>query len=187
LKINIYNYKNIEKNERRRKTKLLQKYVLMSFLLLMPPRRTNDYASLRAISSENYYKMKQFEKNSNLLVVVSENNKFLSYGEYKTSKLYGIQQIQIPDELNKILNLYLKYHSWYGHLFINNRQQAYSSNTMTRYIAALFKDTGKNITTTLIRHIYLSEKYPANLQEKMEDAYKMGHSVSVQQHHYIKA
>ena len=57
---------------------------------------------------------------------------------------------------------------------------------MARYISTIFKRTGKHITTNLIRHIYLSEKYEPNLTERMKDAYKMGHSVETAMKHYIK-
>ena len=49
-----------------------------------------------------------------------------------------------------------------------------------------FKEyTGKNISSTLLRHIYLSEKYGETLKEMKKDADIMGHSMDMQKD-YVK-
>jgi hypothetical protein len=42
---------------------------------------------------------------------------------------------------------------------------------------------GKNVGSSMLRHIYLSDKY--NIKEMKEDAEKMGHTVE-QQRDYMK-
>ena len=72
------------------------------------------------------------------------------------------------------------------YLFYTRTGDVYTSSNMARYIITMFKDTNKHITTNLIRHVYLSEKYDPNLKERINDAYKMGHSVETAMKHYIK-
>ena len=56
-----------------------------------------------------------------------------------------------------------------------------SSNTLTKMIPLIFKNTKKHITINLLRHIYISEKFPPELEEeKQEIASLMGHSVDMQ-------
>ena len=50
-------------------------------------------------------------------------------------------------------------------------------------IYKVFADTGRNISTNMLRHIYLTEKYghESTYKEKMDDATAMAHSIAVQQ------
>ena len=59
-------------------------------------------------------------------------------------------------------------------------------NGLTKYLNKIFKP--KKVSTTLLRKLYLSEKYPVvhNRKDMKKDAYVMGHSVSTQQGIYRK-
>ena len=56
-------------------------------------------------------------------------------------------------------------------------------NGLTKYLNKTFEPTGKkNISSTMLRHIYISEKLGGpTLKEKKALADKMGHSVATQE------
>jgi hypothetical protein len=189
LLLNVYDFDEKNKKKIKKKKKLLQKYVLMSMLLLLPPRRTSDYATLKYLWVG---KTTPVLDNGNYLVI-KDNSMYLSFSQYKTRKHYGIQAVDIGEDLEEILRLYIKYNNLFGrktdsntYVFYNETGAPYTTSNMTRYIITMFNDTDKHITTNLIRHIYLSEKYDPNLQERLEDAHKMGHSIETAMKHYIK-
>lgn len=166
---------------------LLQKYLVASLYLLHPPRR-NSYANMKVISNREYNKLSEKEKeDNNYLVVVSRNNKFFSFGDYKTKKSYGVQEIKVDKQLNSVLNLWLNFNKT-EHLLLNSRGGKMTTNGLTKFLYKVFEPTGKKLSSTMIRHIWLSEKYGDEIPytEKEDDAKKMGHSVGTQQKVYVK-
>ena len=81
--------------------------------------------------------------------------------------------------MNSALNIWLRFNTT-GNLLLNSRKQPMTANGLTKFLQKTFEPTGKNISSSLIRHIFISEKFPAVNQEKEEVASKMGHSVSQQ-------
>jgi len=160
---------------------LYQMYLVGSLYTLLPPVR-NDYADMEVISFKNYNKLK--EKNKNYLVVVGKSKKFFSLGAYKTSDVYGVKVIQIPSKLNKIINKWLE-HNKTGYFIINKQKKPMTDNSLTKFLYKTFNDTGKKIGSTLIRHVYLSEKYGVINDEKEHDSFVMGHSLATQKE-YVK-
>ena len=80
-------------------------------------------------------------------------------------------------------------HNRTGYLLVSqtNVDQPMSTNGVTRTlqrISATYFD-GKKIGSSLLRHMYLSEKYGQNVQDKEKDSYIMGHSLGMQ-NDYIK-
>ena len=173
----IQNTLSINANLMLNKKKILNENVMMEFLLVsflsgvfLPPRRSLDYSELKIrnynVDIDNYYK----------------GNKFY-FNKYKTVKTYGLQVVEVPKQLNDLLKKWVK---------INERDyMLYSSNgnkinppQITRILNKVFE---KKISTSMLRHIYLTDTYK-NVPEikKMEDlASNMGHSVSTAME-YIK-
>ena len=57
-----------------------------------------------------------------------------------------------------------------------------NSNQLSKYISKTFSPTGKKITANQLRHIYISEKHPVEVNDsKSKTADKMMHSVSTQE------
>ena len=109
-------------------------------------------------------------------------NKFY-FNKYKTVKTYGLQVLDVPKELNNVLKKWIKINT--------NDYMIYSSNSnklscpqITRILNKIF---GKKISTSMLRHIYLTNVYKDVPQiNKMENlANEMGHSVSTAME-YIK-
>jgi len=159
---------------------LLQKWIVASLYILdeNPPLR-NDYI-MTVISNKEYDKLSEKEiENNNYMVVKSRNNKMFSLGEYKTSGKYGTKIIPVGKKLNSALNIWLKFNTS-GHLLLNSKKEPMTANGLTKYLQKTFAVTGKNISSSMIRHIFISDKFPAQNKEKEEVAEKMAHSVNQQ-------
>ena len=163
-------------------TQLYQMYMVGVLYTEYPPLR-NDYSNMDIITEADFKKLKK--KENNFLVIVSRNKKYFSLSSYKTEKQYGDKIIEIDSKLNTIINRWLA-HNTTGFFLINSKNTQMSDNSLTKLLNKIFESSNKKISSTLIRHVYLSEKYE-NTQAQMEaDADTMGHSVSTQQNIYVK-
>ena len=165
----------------KKELELYKMYLVGSLYTLIPPVR-NDYADMKIINFKEYNKLK--DKTDNYLVVVGRSKKFFSFGAYKTSDLYGVQINQIPSELNRIINKWLE-HNKSDYFLINKQGNPVGDNSLTKLINKTFAPSGRKVGSTLIRHVYLSEKYSDVNDEKEKDAKAMHHSVATQ-NDYIK-
>lgn len=158
----------------------LKKYVVGMLYLSgddNPPLRL-DYGNMKIISKGEYDKLKDGEKKGqNYLVIQGRNKKLFSLGNYKTAGTYGILEIPVGKALNKVLNIWLRYNKT-GYLLANSLNNPLTPSQMTKLIQQTFAPTGKNISASMLRHIYLSTKFPAQNQEKAETAALMAHSTS---------
>lgn len=144
----------------------LQKYVIASLFILQAPRRIKDYTDL-------VWK-KDDEKN-----YIDTSKKEFVFNSYKTAKTYGEQRVDVNDELLKILKKWeqkkkaMRIRSDY--VFSDRDGTPYTQPNFTRELNSIF---GKGISASMIRHIYLSEKYkdmPA-MKEMEKTAEELGHS-----------
>ena len=143
-------------------------FLLVAFLsgAVMPPRRSLDYGDLKIrnydAKVDNYYKN------------FKTGGKFY-FNIYKTSSTYGLQTLDVPKELNTIIKKWIKLNTNDYMLYSTNKQKL-SSPQVSRILNNAFG--GKNISTNLLRHIYLSNIYkdvPA-LSQMDNLAAEMGHS-----------
>lgn len=165
--------------------KLLSLLVL-SLYTMIPPRRNIDYIEMFFIN----HNKDTLDSNKNYLDYI--NKKFI-FNNYKTNKKYGLQSLEIPNNLLEIINLYLKHHPLNPDkklLFKKNIEfrflvfsdgSPFNLNSTTRLLNKLFD--GKRIGSSMLRHIYLSSKY--NIDEMKTDADAMGHSL-MEQKSYMK-
>ena len=161
---------------------LLQKWVVSSLYVIddaNPPLR-NNYL-MKVISQKEYDDLTDDEKSKeNYLINKSRNTKVFSLGDYKTSGKYGTKLIPVSKKLNSVLNIWLRFNTS-GDLLLNSRKQAMTGNGLTKYLNKVFALTGKsNISSSMIRHIFITEKFPPQLQEKEEVAENMLHSTNQQ-------
>ena len=161
---------------------IYQMYLVGLLYTELPPVRL-DYSNMLLITEKDYKKLT--EKNKNYLVLVSRNKKYFSLGSYKTENHYGVHIIQIPPVINTVINKFLQ-HNTSGYFLINTQRNVLSDNGLTKLINRVFANTGKKISSTMIRHIYLSEKYEARNGEMEADAAALMHSVGTQQNIYVK-
>jgi hypothetical protein len=166
--------------------KVLQFFIL-SLYTDIPPRRNKDYAEMYIVKKHN----DKMDKDKNYLSI---NDDKLIFNVYKTSKTYGQQIIDYEDNkpFKEAVKVYLKYHPLIkGRMGKNTMKPllvSYSGsplnqiNSITRILNKIF---GKKVGSSMLRHIYLSNKYGDDLDEKESDANAMGHSTATQKE-YIK-
>jgi integrase len=150
--------------------------VILGLFVLSPPRRNKDYLMMK-VSKDG----KGLDDKYNWLDM---KKKQFIFNNYKTEKSYGQQIIDVPVGLIDIIKKYLKYKKdGEGYLLVKfNGDRLISDNSLTRRLNKIF---GKNISSSMLRHIYLSDKYKDVKEQMKDDALAMAHSVS-QQKDYIK-
>ena len=154
---------------------IIQQHLLLLLYTEIPPMR-NDYAQMKVyhekeVKGENYIHLKK---------------KVIILNKYKTSKTYGEKEIDIPDKIIKIIKRWIDI-TGNEYLLINIRDRnPMTNNGLTKYLNKIFKP--KKVSTTLLRKLYLSEKYPVvhDRKDMKKDAYIMGHSLDTQQGIYRK-
>lgn len=156
----------------RKQFETLQNYVLLSMYVLIPPRRSMDYALFkirnfdeRAESTDNY--MINFNRNK------KKGLSTFVFNTYKNSKRLGRQLVEnIPKQLEKIIDMWKTYNKS-DYLLINNQGNPVSQSRIASWLYDIFG--GRNISTSMLRHIYLTDKYKdVNLQDLTDTAHAMG-------------
>jgi integrase len=172
----------------------LQKLLLLGLYSLQKPRRNKDYQLMKIYKRPPVYPIIDLGGNTIDLqenVLDLKNNKFI-FANYKTKGKYSTQIIDINPELQEIIDVYLKYHPTYKknggkdfpYLIVNFQGQEYKNNNdMTRLMYRIFN---KKVGATMLRHIFLTDKYKNVLSDMKQDTEAMGTSVDTAQNHYIK-
>jgi len=158
-------------------------YVLLSFFYYLPPLRTQDYVNTILLEKIKEDKLKTTTKN-----FISLHHKVMVINGYKTAKIYGRREIELPDKLVKILrNFKEKSKSlWLVPRLQGTMQEPMTSESCTHFINRIF---GKKISTTELRRAYVSQKVinqDMKGSERKKVARIMAHSVSTQNQTYSK-
>lgn len=165
----------------------LLQYLVLSLYVYTQPRRNQDYLDMMVVKKWK----EDMPKDKNYLDLAT--SKFI-FNKYKTSKKYGTQTIDIPNTaeapLMDVITTYLKYHiNWKAskgkeptHFLITADGKSLTAvNAITRILNKIF---GKKVGSSMLRHIFLSDKY--DIKEMEEDAEAMGHSVAEQRKYLRK-
>ncbi len=150
-------------------------YMVLSLYTKFAPRRNQDYQYMKVVKTEKEAKNEEFN------YYVTSTHKFI-FNKYKTAKTHGNQIFDVPDDLVRIINMYLSRHPNPKGMFLVTWTglPLPSANAITRILNRVF---GKNVGATMLRHIYLSSKY--DVKEMDEDSEKMAHSSGLR-HEYMK-
>jgi len=163
--------------------------VVLGLYVEIAPRRNQDYLQMTVVKTTKKTKIDEYPKDTNYLVISRGKPVSFIFNKYKTSKTYGTQNIDIPAPLSESIKKYLKVHPF---LVKDKSLQSFpflvgadgtpitADNSITRILNKIF---GKNVGSSMLRHIYLSSKYDINSMKS--DAEGMAHSVS-QQKDYLK-
>jgi len=146
------------------------------------PRRNQDYMLMNIVKKWN-------DKMPTDVNYLDVTGKRFIFNVYKTARKYGQHIVPVSDPLHAVLSKYLKYHplkasKWnepQPFLVTADGRPLTAINAITRILNKYF---GKNVGSSMLRHIYLSGKY--NIDEMKQDAMDMGHSVE-QQKAYMKS
>lgn len=159
FKVNILNKKQFE---------MMQMYVLLSLYILIPPRRSMDYT---------HFKIRNINPDVDNYFLPSKKKKDLGsfvFNQYKNAKKMGPQIIErIPKDLEKIIDKWKQYNKS-DFLLINSVGNQVAGSKIALWLNELF---GKQISTSMLRHIYLSNKFgDVNLKELKDTADDMGNN-----------
>jgi integrase len=165
-------FQNLENNAKlsMKKAKLessdyntIQKYILLALCggILQPPRRSADWNM----------KWKNYDEDKDNYVDV-KNSKFI-FQQYKTAKDYGKVEVEISKPLKVILNKWFKI-AQCDYILYDNKMQPLTSPQIAHRLNEIF---GKKISTSMLRHIYITHKFGnVDLQAIQETATEMGNS-----------
>jgi integrase len=157
--------------------------IILGLYTLQPPRRNIDYLNMFLLT--NAYNAETHGTEKNFLDLV---NKTFVLNNYKTAGTYKTQIVPINEELFNIIKLYIKFRglkeSNIPFLVNHEENPIMESNALTKKLNAIFD--GKKIGSSMLRKLYLTNKYSDVMNEMKEDAKDMGTSSSVMQTNYIK-
>jgi len=184
LKEDVFKNKSKKKLNKQEYKKLLE-LVILGLYVLNEPRRNMDYVEMDVI---NKYDIDKHFNTKNYLNTDKWEFIFNKYKYSRNKTADKVQQrIKIDDELKEIITYYLKRHPLktktdYKFLVYYDGNEFNNSSNITKILNKIF---GKNIGSSMLRHIYLTYKFGDKIKEMNETAENMAHSVE-QQKKYIK-
>lgn len=163
---------------------LLQIYTILNIHREIPLR--NDLAGMVVIQQKDFEQMDEEDKKVGNFLVTGKGIMFMSLNDYKTSRKYGSLKIMLNQNLRRIVRFHLHF-SINEHLLVRADGKPMSKNLLSQVILREFKKrTGKNISTTMLRKIYLTEKYGTFKEELEKDNNNMMHSMDEALSVYVK-
>jgi len=163
--------------------------MVLSLYTCVPPRRNQDYLDMLVVKKWD----EKMDKSHNYLDLA--DSQFV-FNKYKTAKKYGTQIVKIPnDEENPLMDTlaaYLKHNPFYKSmkgknpapipfLVSSDGTPFVAANSITRILNKIF---GKKVGSSMLRHIFITNKYGTVKGDMEADATAMGHSVAEQQNTY---
>lgn len=145
----------------------IQKFIVLSCYVLIPPRRAMDFAEM---------KVKGYNKELDNYF----DGKYFVFNKYKTAKSHGTQKLDVPVALQTILKKWMKVHP--SDYLFSSRGEKLTSTGLGRILNSIFK---KNISVNMLRHSYVTQNLAPLIEHLDKVADEMGHSRS-QQSDYIK-
>lgn len=165
----------------------LIRWTTLSLYVLQKPRRNADYQLCLIVNS---LKPDDADKSFNYLNL--GDNKFY-FNNYKTKGTYKTQVVDVSPELMDVVKSYLKFHPHAKNLkkksgsipfLVDFEGNPFTAvNAVTRMLNKVF---GKKIGVSMLRSIFLTDKYSDQMKEIKEDASAMGTSTNTIQSQYIK-
>jgi hypothetical protein len=164
-----------------------KKYMIINLYYLIPPVR-NDFVNCQVYEDFPFF----FSQDLNVNYILLSKKQFI-LNRYKTSNAYGTGNIvELPQELVEIIKKYIYLRETIfpslkttRELLLTTQFLPMNQVHLTQILNRIFQ---KNVSSTILRKSYLTEKYPVtNTIETMEkDAKSMQHSVAIQQKVYRK-
>lgn len=151
----------------------LQELILLMITsgLMIQPRRSKDWSE---------FKLKNITDKDNYI----KGNK-LYFNTYKGSEDKGQQIVELPADRKPQVALFKKFIKLnpFEYLLTDTKGNKLNSVKINQYLEKLF---GKKISINIFRHSFLSDKYPAQLEEMTKDAINMGTSPATIINQYLK-
>lgn len=150
----------------------LQAYTLLSLYTVLPPRRSLDYVAMVIGQPDDNKEINYYD------------NGHFYFNNFKTSKTYKQQIVNVPKELQNILKVYIKFKPKNSdRLLVNAEGQPLTTKSI---VTILNQVTGKHISTSMLRNIYSTAVAKPMLDRLENIAEKMGTSVQMLKDTYSK-
>ncbi len=166
---------------------LIQEYVILNLYngLYIPPRRSKDYTEMKIVNKN--VDIDKLDKKFNYY-----NGKNFYFNNYKTSKYYGQQIVEVPKGLRNIINKMINSRENINendYLFTDVNNKKLNSVKMTQRLNKIFD---KKTSINIVRKVYMTNKYSKSMNENeknvenmKKDFEKMGSSI-LQDTIYVK-
>jgi hypothetical protein len=164
---------------------LLQSYLLLNIHSQIPMR--NELGSCLVMKKRDYNKESEENKNKLNYLIIEKSKMYFSLNDYKTNKTYQERYIEVPTPLKKTIRFYLRFFPGDKYLLAKFDGSPIGSNNVSQLLTKQFKKRiGKSVSTTLLRKLYLSDKYLPIKEQLQTDNHNMGHSSASAFKYYVK-
>ena len=172
--------------------KIFMNYLIMKIQTKYPMR--NELQSLIMISNKDYNDLDEDELKKNYIVFKTQGI-FISLGNYKTMKKYGIRKFDIEKIDETLIRLWKnKFHRNKklidkDYLIYNiDTNKNFNTNTYSKYLINLFeKAFNKKVGSRMIRKIVLTTEFGQNKEKLEKYANIAGNSSQTINNIYVKA
>lgn len=148
--------------------RLYEDYMLLALYVCFPPRRSMDYFFMKISTDTTDDKFNYYNPDAGVFVM----------NVYKTVKTYGKEVLYINDTLKSILSDYIQYMGLKdGDFLLFNYSNRNSSSLVTKRLNAIFE---KKISSSMLRHIFITSELGSKIEELKCVADIMGHSSTTQ-------
>jgi integrase len=162
------------------------RWVVLSLYTLQKPRRNADYQKCLVV------KKLPVKMNLDYNYLDLDTKKWY-FNNYKTKGTYKTQEMPINEEVMKMINSYLNFHPMKKQfknknavipLLVDYQGEPFTvNNAITRILNKIF---GKKIGVSMLRNIFLTDKFGDEMKELNETSVAMGTSSSTIQNQYVK-
>ena len=154
--------------------------LLMSLYTLLPPSRSETFANLEIYTGKN----KPEDNTKNYLWIKNKSSIYFVLNHFKTVKTHGAVLEQITDKV--LVKMLVKFVDDFKtkYLFENKKQESIKASDVSRNLVRLTKDIGA-LSSSSLRHLYLSKKYSKVMNDLDKDASFMLHNTSTSISNYI--
>ena len=163
---------------------LVQLYMILSVHAVYPMR--NDLSMMKIIKNSQFKGLTDEQKKENNYLVLAKDM-FFCLNDYKTSKSYKEKIIVLTPELRRMMRWYLNLLPTTEYLLTKADGDPVSKNALSQILTkGTKKRIGKSVSTTMLRKIYLSDKYSDMKEELLKDNNIMMHDASTALKIYVK-
>lgn len=171
-------------------TNVKQKGLLQTYLLLIIHSSLairNELGNCLVMKKRDYNKVTETDKSTKNFLVIEKSKMYFSFNDYKTNKTYQERYINIDPHLKKTIRFYLRFFPGEKYLLCKWDGSPIGSNNVSQLLTKQFKKRiGKSVSTTLLRKLYLSDKYLPIKEQLQTDNHNMGHSAGSALKYYVK-
>jgi len=153
-------------------------HLATALYVLQPPRRNKDFSLMKVVPEHTETMDKEFN------YMDAKNKKFI-FNNYKTQGAYGPQVIDIPEPIMEIIQSHYKLKKKFEPFFLlhTKTNDQLSENGLTRILNKVF---GKKVSVSMLRNIYLTEKFGGKKSQLQDVATAMGTSPNMVNSVYTK-